>query len=656
MSRETTLRLNEFLPSLTVSGVTQTHIDTQSAVRANEVMTGDINRYAQPKRAPVYEVVSGQPTWGKLYRLACESTAHLAVNSIVRAIKTEGRCTTKCETALAKVSNHLNTELPAAIVRDILNVCLARDRFRCHHNPTDCLALELWRVFYNPKFTDVSVVHHEFAFPKTTNYPDIVQNLEHLFSLISETLPNPPSWKGDYNVTGLMPTEIERSRKHGSSYQSLYTNSSYTSSFNTGEHVVYDNCGGINAGHDDNQSITSTKRGFSSHCSSVKCNAGEKSKLDQINEIQTNAVVKNNFATISSFKLELKHCEVGCFLQDRVVACVAKLADGLRILEIPGHGSDELLHVIALYCTNLEVLNVAGSREQVSDPGFARYIETSAPEARSKLRQLDISRCMLSQRILLVMQALTALRDLRISTRVFDEISYNCDGQSVVLTVNNGSVSTTNTSGITAPLTSSEHGGLFTGDGLMGLGRASLPAIESVTVENENIVQVSVNQVMTYLRHMFPNAKHVALSNCIACELHVTLTQHPTNITYMRQHIHTLELISADYFNFPRLVYPCPNLESLHIEKPTNDIFNIDAQNVPFLYGNTVPFVNLKVLRLSRISLTNLTHFLSRSSNLRSFKVTNIGRRERPRWTDERIKQILPPDSVPMLQVRFNIL
>ena len=44
-------------------------------------------------------------------------------------------------------------------------------------------------------------------------------------------------------------------------------------------------------------------------------------------------------------------------------------------------------------------------------------------------------------------------------------------------------------------------------------------------------------------------------------------------------------------------MYPCPNLESLHIEKPTNDIFNIDAQNVPFLYGNTVPFVNLKVSR-----------------------------------------------------------
>ena len=55
---------------------------------------------------------------------------------------------------------------------------------------------------------------------------------------------------------------------------------------------------------------------------------------------------KSNFATISSFKLELKHCEVGCFLQDRVVLCVTKLATGLRFLEIPGLGSDELLHVI----------------------------------------------------------------------------------------------------------------------------------------------------------------------------------------------------------------------------------------------------------------------------------------------------------------------
>ena len=82
--------------------------------------------------------------------------------------------------------------------------------------------------------------------------------------------------------------------------------------------------------------------------------------------------------------------------------------------------------------------------------------------------------------------------------------------------------------------------------------------------------------------------------------------------------------ISADYFIFPRLVYPCPNLETLHIEKPTNDVFNIDAQNVPFLYGNTVPFINLKHLKLSRISLTNLSHFLSKSSNLKRFKVSTV--------------------------------
>ena len=141
-------------------------------------------------------------------------------------------------------------------------------------------------------------------------------------------------------------------------------------------------------------------------------------------------------------------------------------------------------------------------------------------------------------------------------------------------------------------------------------------------MENDSYVQVSINKVITYLRHVFPNALNIQLVNCIACELHVTLTQHPTNITYMRETIQTLELISADYFNFPRLVYPCPNLESLCIEKPTNDVFNIDQQNVPFLYGNTVPFINLKHLKLSRISLTNLAHFLSKSRNLRKFKVS----------------------------------
>ena len=58
------------------------------------------------------------------------------------------------------------------------------------------------------------------------------------------------------------------------------------------------------------------------------------------------------------------------------------------------------------------MLNVAGSREQVSDCGFARYVETASPEARSKLRQLDISRCMLSQHVLVIMQALTGISEI----------------------------------------------------------------------------------------------------------------------------------------------------------------------------------------------------------------------------------------------------
>ena len=59
---------------------------------------------------------------------------------------------------------------------------------------------------------------------------------------------------------------------------------------------------------------------------------------------------------------------------------------------------------------------------------------------------------------------------------------------------------------------------------------------------------MSVNKVMASMRCVFPNARHVELTNCIACELHVTLTQQPTNITYMRQHIHTLDLVSLNRF------------------------------------------------------------------------------------------------------------
>ena len=78
-----------------------------------------------------------------------------------------------------------------------------------------------------------------------------------------------------------------------------------------------------------------------------------------------------------------------------------------RSLELPGLGSDELLFVIALYCNNLEVLNVQGSREAVTDRGFARYVKEASPEAKSKLKQLDVSRCMLTQVTLVHLQQLT---------------------------------------------------------------------------------------------------------------------------------------------------------------------------------------------------------------------------------------------------------
>ncbi len=430
----------------------------------------------------------------------------------------------------------------------------------CHHNPTECLTLELWRVFYNDKFSEVAISHHAFAFPKTTNYPEIVYNLEKLLGLIGNR-----GGGGGGGARGL--ENGEDGSPPAAKIPAILSESNDPDDF-----VIVDN--------------TSSRL-----------------KKPSKNNNNQHSMNHANHATTTSFKLELKQCEVGCMLQDRVVGCVAKMASsghGLRELELPGLGSDELLHVIALYCTNLEVLNVSGSREAVTDTGFANFVKTASAPAKAKLIQLNVSRCMLTQQSLFYLQALTGLKDLKASTRVLDEISYSCDGSSVVQLSEPGPA------------------------GGETLGLVVLPSIQSVTMENENSVQVSINKVMSFMKLMFPNAKHVALTNCIACELHVTLTQQPTNITYMRQHINTLELISADYFHFPRLVYPCPNLESLHIEKPTNDVFNIDAQNVPILYGNTVPFINLKHLKLSRISLTNLTHFLSKSSNLRQFKVSNI--------------------------------
>jgi len=500
---------------------------------------------------PVYEVVAGAPTWGRLYRLATEAMASLALRTIKVAVSNKGQNPKKAN-IVEKLRSYLGSELPTTILRDVLDVSLSQDRFRCHHNPTECVALELWRVFYHDKFTDVQISHHAFAFPKTTNYPDIVTNVETLLEMLKTAKP----WD-EISEEPLVP---------------------------------------LGLGEPPSKMLRNTSPAQSSATQTM------------------------------SFKLELKQCEVGCVLQDKLVDCLSNLGvrgTYLRSLELLGLGSDELLEVIAKNCNNLEILNIKGSREAVTDRGFSRYVNQASPEAKANLMQLNISRCMLTQVTLTHLQNLNGLKDLRFCTRLLDDINYSSDGSSVV---------------------QNEAGEVF------GLERVALDHVESVTVEHENQVQVSINKVMSYLKHVFPAARKVALTNCIACELHVTLTQQPTNITYMRQHIHTLELISADYFIFPRLVYPCPNLESLHIEKPTNDIFNIDAQNVPFLYGNTVPFINLKHLKLSRISLTNLSHFLSKSSNLTRFKVTNIGRRERPRWSDERIRQILSPESVPNLE------
>ena len=56
--------------------------------------------------------------------------------------------------------------------------------------------------------------------------------------------------------------------------------------------------------------------------------------------------------------------------------------------------------------------------------------------------------------------------------------------------------------------------GIFGGDGLMGLGRTALPAIESVTVENENIVQVkSMTPAALYLQKLRNHLINVVSSN-----------------------------------------------------------------------------------------------------------------------------------------------
>lgn len=539
-----------------------------SKMQGNCLENGEVTKSHTVRRKPVYEVVAGEPTWGRLSRLAVAAVADLVTAAIVRAVKVYTKSGSK--PYIAAIRKYILDELPPSMTREVLELCLARDRFHCHHNPTECLSLEFWQSLYSSHMADVSVVHHEFAFPKTSNYPEIVENMKQLLDLVSQSNPLPP--------------EVVAAAAN----QNPYLSNGQTN------HAVPPPLPGNGEG-----AITTT----------------------------------------TSFKLELKQCEMGFYMEDHLLSCLPRFRD-LRVLELPALATDKLLLVIARYCTNLEGLNIQGSRGMVSDRGFANFVNalasrpvpTGQPTGAANLKKLDLVRCGLTQLSLLPLQRLTSLLELKVSTTMLDDILYACDGSPVMIDADPAAVA------------SAVTGNPFPN------GHCVLPSVNLITVESDNFVQMSINKVMSCLKSVFPDAAAINLVNCIACELHVTLTQHPTNITYMRETIHTLELISADYFNFPRLVYPCPNLESLSIEKPTNDVFNIDQQHVPFLYGNTVPFANLKRLKLSRISLTNLTHFLSNSRALKKFKVTNIGRRERPRWTDQRIQQIFPPDSVPCLE------
>ena len=119
------------------------------------------------------------------------------------------------------------------------------------------------RVFYHDKFTDVQISHHAFAFPKTTNYPDIVTNVETLLEMLKTATP----WNelsADTPLSGSAPGSLTCSGSPGS-------------------------------GEPPSKILRNTSTSSSS-------------------AIQT-----------MSFKLELKQCEVGCVLQDKLVDCLANL-------------------------------------------------------------------------------------------------------------------------------------------------------------------------------------------------------------------------------------------------------------------------------------------------------------------------------------------
>ena len=98
-------------------------------------------------------------------------------------------------------------------------------------------------MFYNEAFSEVQISHHAFAFPKTTNFPEIVNSVETLLELMKNADPH---------------------------------------------------------------------------------SAGFEPPMKKMITSPPAANFANATQTMS-FKLELKQCEVGCILQDKLVDCVANM-------------------------------------------------------------------------------------------------------------------------------------------------------------------------------------------------------------------------------------------------------------------------------------------------------------------------------------------
>ncbi len=103
----------------------------------------------------------------------------------------------------------------------------------------------------------------------------------------------------------------------------------------------------------------------------------------------------------------------------------------------------------------------------MSDSGFAHFVASAS--CRPILKQLDLSRCGLTQQSLLPLKRLDRLTELRASTTLLDDISVACDGGAVLLQADTGEP--------------------------WGLEALALPGVRTVTVENDSYVQVSTGNL-----------------------------------------------------------------------------------------------------------------------------------------------------------------